>query len=316
MFFLLVVSASVGIVVYLFVRERMQSSVQGRAPTLEEIPFDGEKALESVKVLCDLGPRPSGSSAMQQQQELLIDHFEKLGAGVRRQPFRARHPRDGTTVDLANLIIEWHPNRTERILLCAHYDTRPFPDRDRKNPSGRFVGANDGASGVAVLMELGRHMVGLEGPVGVDFVLFDGEEFVFSERDRYFLGSEHFAQEYVASPRPFKYSKAVLLDMVGDADLQIYKERNSLTTRESRALVDAVWSTARRLGVREFIPRARHLIRDDHLALRDIARIPACDIIDFDYPAWHTEDDLPAHCSSLSLAKVGWVVLEWLKGSP
>ena len=95
---------------------------------------------------------------MQQQQELLKAHFEKLGGRVTLQEFDARHPLDGSSVPLANLIVEWHPERKERILLCCHYDTRPFPDEDPVNPRGVFVGANDGASGTALLMRAGpRH---------------------------------------------------------------------------------------------------------------------------------------------------------------
>jgi len=103
------------------------------------------------------------------------------------------------------------------------------------------------------------------------------------------------------------------LDMVGDADLQIYQERQSVAWRDTRPLVNEIWATAARLGVDEFVPRARHVVRDDHMALRNTAKIPTCDIIDFDYPAWHTEADTPRRCSGSSLAKVGWVVYEWLK---
>ncbi|MBI3463482.1 MAG: M28 family peptidase, partial [Planctomycetes bacterium] len=219
----------------------------------------------------------------------------------------------GAPLPMANLIVEWHPERNERILLCAHYDTRPFPDRDPVDPRGLFVGANDGGSGTAVLMELGREMPKLAGRYGVDFVLFDGEELIYSDRDRYFLGSEYFAQSYVSDPPPHRYRWGVLLDMVGDADLQIYQERNSMSWPETRRLVNEIWTTARRLGVREFIFRPEHEIRDDHLALNNIAKIPTCDIIDFDYPHWHTRGDTPERCSALSLAKVGWVLQEWLR---
>ena len=231
------------------------------------------------------------------------------------------HPQTGERTTLANLIITWHPERKERILLAAHYDTRPFPDRDEKNPRGLFVGANDGASGVAVLCELGRQMPKLESRYGVDFVLFDGEELIYTDRDDYFLGSKHFAKEYVANPQGHRYTQGALLDMVGDASLQIYYEQNSITWANTRPVVQSIWKTARRLGVSEFIPRIGHLVRDDHLAIHDDAGIPMCDIIDFDYPHpaakrsyWHTTDDVPANCSALSLAKVGWVVSEWLKG--
>ncbi len=280
-------------------------------------PLDATRAYAYLQTISALGPRPSGSAAMQRQQKILEAHFTQLGGKVTRQEFEARHPLTRERVKLANLIVEWHPDRKERVLLCCHYDTRPLPDRDA-NPKARregtFVGANDGGSGVAVLMELARLMPELDSKYGVDFVLFDGEELVYVEpRDKYFLGSEHFATDYANNPPEHKYVWGVLLDMVGDADLQIYLEANSYRWRESRPMLQGIWSTAARLGVREFVPRVRHEVNDDHLQLRNIAKIPSCDIIDFDYPYWHTENDIARHCSGASLAKVGWVVYEWLR---
>lgn len=281
--------------------------------TLDDIPFDGATAYEYLKQICALGPRPSGSEGMRAQQKLLVDHFEKLGGKVTLERFRYRHPREGTPVEMANVVVQWHPEREERILVCAHYDTRPFPDQDRRNPRGTFIGANDGASGVALLMQLGKEMSELKGPIGVDFALFDGEEFVFDDNDPYFIGSEWFARQYVANKPPYRYRAAVLVDMIGDADLQLPQEINSIRWPDTRPIVDDIWRTAQRLGVREFIARPGVEVRDDHLKLRQFGKIPAIDIIDFDYPYWHTEADTPERCSPLSLAKVGWVLSEWLK---
>ena len=283
-------------------------------------PVDARRSFRYLEAVCAIGPRPSGSQGMRAQQKLLVDHFERLGGQTHLQAFQTRHPQDGSAVEMANLVVAFHPERNSRILLCAHYDTRPFPDRDPRRPRGRFLGANDGGSGVAVLMELAHHVAELEAPFGIDFVLFDGEEFVFEERQgTYFLGSEYFARQYVAAPPTHRYRSAVLLDMVGDAQLQLFQERNSVSWPDSRPLVDEIWGTAKKMGVTEFIARPKHEIRDDHLALHDIARIPACDIIDFDYPRsssasfWHTEADTPDKCSGESLAKVGAVLLEWLR---
>jgi hypothetical protein len=216
---------------------------------------------------------------------------------------------------MANLIVEWHPERRERILLCTHYDTRPFSSQDRRNPRGTFIGANDGASGTALLMELGHQMAALNGKLGVDFVFFDGEEFVFEEgRDPYFIGSEYFATAYVNDrARPYHYASAVLVDMIADADLQIYPDNQTLSWSDSRPLVDAIWGIARRLGVTEFVVDRSYNVLDDHVKLHEIARIPSCDVIDFNYRAWHTQADTPENCSALSMAKVGWVIHEWLK---
>ena len=138
-------------------------------------------------------------------------------------------------------------------------------------------------------------------------MLFDGEELVYVEgRDPYFLGSTWFAQQYAAKPPEHKYRWGVLLDMVGDADLQIYQEQHSVTWRNTRPLVNEIWATAKRLGVNEFIPRVGYYVLDDHLPLRNIAKIPTCDIIDFDYPAWHTEGGYAAAVLRL-VAGEGWV---------
>jgi hypothetical protein len=282
---------------------------------LDDIPFNGARAYESLKQLCAIGPRPSGSAGMEKQQKLLAEHFQKLGGQVEFQRFRVRHPRDGSAVPMANIIVRWHPESTSRILLCAHYDTRPYPSLDRENPLGTFIGANDGASGVAILMELARDMPTLKSKYGIDFLLLDGEEFVFSEQDRYFIGSEYFARDYVKNRPKHRYRWGVLLDMVGDADLQIYQEHSSLSWRDTRPLVEDVWATAARLGVREFIPKRMHEVNDDHVMLHDLGRIPCIDVIDFDYPPWHTQGDTPERCSPLSLAKVGWVIEEWLKNA-
>lgn len=311
--YLAAVVAAAGLLIGYAVWRESVAEAGPRQLALKDIPFDGAQAYEYLQQICDLGPRISGTAGMQAQQALLVKHFEQFGAETELQKFKARHPRDGSAVPMANLIVRWRPDRTERILLCAHYDTRPFPDRDLTDPQGVFLGANDGASGVALLMELARHMPELGGELGIDFVLFDGEELVYGENDEYCLGSTYFARDYVAHPDRGAYRWAVLLDMVADADLRILQEVNSLGWSESRPLIEAIWSTARKLGVREFVARRGHDLRDDHLPLHDIAGLAACDIIDFDYPAWHTRGDTPERCSALSLAKVGWVVHEWLK---
>jgi hypothetical protein len=280
---------------------------------LENIPFPGAQAYEDLKQLCAIGRRPSGSPGMQAQQKLLEEHFRKLGAQIEWQRFSMPDPRDGQPVPLANLIVHWHPQSEKRILLCTHYDTLPYPLRDPVDTHGVFLGANDGTSGTAVLMELGRAIPQMKCKYGVDFALLDAEEYMFHEQGEFFVGAKYFAQRYRQTPPSYRYRWGVLLDMVGDADLQIYEELNSLRWRDTRPLVMDIWNTARRLGVREFIPRPKHEISDDHLPLHDVAGIPTCDIIDFDYPYWHTQGDTPEHCSALSLAKVGWVLAQWLK---
>ncbi|MBN1908449.1 MAG: M28 family peptidase [Pirellulales bacterium] len=308
-----VIAVAAGLVGWDYGRRNQAEAVVSRLQ-LKDIPFNGARAYEYLKQICQIGPRRSGSEGMAKQQKLLKEHFEKLGATVRLQKFTAPDPRNGQPVAMANLIVHWKPERTERILLCTHYDTLPYPLMDRHNPRGRFVGANDGGSGVALLMELGNEMAKLDCKYGIDFVFFDAEEYIFNQYYHpFFLGSTHFARDYKKNPPKYRYRCGILLDMIGDADLQLFQEQYSAWWSDTRPLVRDIWSTAGRLGVREFIARPKHEVRDDHVPLHDIAQIPTIDIIDFDYPPWHTQGDTVDKCSALSLAKVGWVLREWLK---
>jgi len=287
------------------------------AGAAEPPAFSGDRAMSHLEAICALGPRPSGSPAMARQRALLAAHFRAAGATVVGQAFEIRDRRTGEQVHVENLVVTWHPDRPDRVLLGAHYDTRPFPDRDPSQPRGVFVGANDGASGVALLMELAAAMPSLGGPLGVDFVLFDAEEYVFGPRDPYCVGSTFFAKQHAADRRSGRlahdYRCGVIVDMVADRELAIWQELNSVDWPDTRPVVDGIWGVARRLGVRQFVPRPRHRVEDDHVPLRMIAGIPTCDIIDFDYPAWHTTDDTPERCAAESLDAVGRVLLAWLR---
>jgi len=288
-------------------------------------PFSASRAEQYLAEIVAIGPRQSGSTGMAKQQQLLLAFFSKQGGAAELQKFPARDPLTGKTLELANLIVRFRPQATKRYLLCAHYDTRPYPDEDKKNPRGLFVGANDGGSGVAALMEMSHHLSTLPESIGVDFVLFDGEELVYdSQRDPYFLGSTHFARTYAQQQQElsgaFKpYEAGVLLDMIGDRELQIFYEQNSWNY--ARKVTLEIWGTAERLGIRAFQPRIRHTVRDDHLPLNEIARIPTTDLIDFDYPRpgfrqqsyWHTTADTIDKCSGHSLVSVIYVLHTWLK---
>lgn len=287
-----------------------QPAANGAAPQL-----DVGRAFGYLTRVCNIGPRVSGTSGMTRQQRMIAQHFADHGAKVRYQSFDAPHPLSGRPVRLENMIISWHPEAKRRVLLACHYDTRPFPDEDRANPRGRFIGANDGASGVALLMELAHHMKQIEFPYGVDFVFFDAEELIYIERGQqfgeFFVGSTHFAREYKQNPPGYEYVCGVLVDMVGDRQLELYMEKNSL--KLAPEVTRSIWRTAGRLGVKEFVAEEKHEISDDHIPLNEIAGIPTCDIIDFDYPWWHTTQDVPARCAGQSLVQVGRVLLEWLQ---
>lgn len=278
---------------------------------------DFRRAHDYLVQVCRIGTRVSGSAGMEKQQKLIAEHFIKFKVSPQFQTFDATHPLSGTPVRMTNLIVSWQPAAKERVLLACHYDTRPLPDRDpipRLAQSGVFLGANDGASGVALFMEMAHHMHLLKPTFGIDFVFFDGEELVYGNQGDYFLGSEHFAKTYRDAPPAHRYVYGVVVDMIADRNLNILMEVNSL--RYAPDLTESIWNTAKQLGVRDFIAKRGHEVRDDHLPLNEIARIPTCDIIDFDYPHWHTTRDTASACSGESLAKVARVLLTWLQNVP
>jgi hypothetical protein len=282
------------------------------------VDFDAARAMKYLETICKIGPRISGSDGMKKQQELLRKHFETLGGEVKLQPFTARQKSRQTPVEMANLIVSWFPDRPRRVIICSHYDTRPIADQepDRRNWTRDFLSANDGGSGVALLMELAHAMKDLKTNVGVDFVFFDGEEYIFDpgnelhEGDRYFFGSEHFARTYRASKGKQRYLAAVLLDMIGGKDASFPIEQNSWM--KAGPLVQALWTVARDQRCPAFQWQQGPNVRDDHLALND-AGIPAVDIIDFNYAHWHRLSDLPENCSGASLEQVARVLLAWLR---
>jgi glutaminyl-peptide cyclotransferase len=281
-------------------------------------PIDGKRAYDYLKKICEIGPRTAGSDANTRQREMVKAHFTKMGAQVREQPFQTQDPQTGQALTLVNLIGAWHPDRTERIVIGAHYDTRPHPDEE-DDPVRRampFLGANDGASGVALEMEIAHHLDKLDTRWGVDLVLFDGEELVYGNSPtvgEYFLGSIEFAQRYAdqvdAGRIKYRYVGGIVLDMVGGRNLQIKVEPNS--RRFAPELVNQVWRVAGALKAKSFKNQMGREVRDDHLPLND-KNIPTIDLIDFDYPYWHRADDLPKNCSAESLEEVGRVVTTWL----
>jgi len=277
--------------------------------------FDAGRALGYLKEICKIGPRISGTEGMKRQQELLAKHFEAQGGKVEFQRFSAQQKSKNQPTPMANLIVSWHPDRRRRVILSSHYDTRPIADqeKDRNKWHEEFVSANDGGSGVALLMELAHHMKDLQTEVGVDFVLFDGEEYIFNpalDGDLYFFGSEHFAKLYRQGRSKNRYVAAVLLDMIGGKTARFPIEQNSWF--EAGALVQELWKIAAEKKCTAFVDEAGQGVRDDHLALNR-AGIPAVDIIDFTYPHWHRLSDLPENCSAESLSQVARVLVAWLQ---
>jgi hypothetical protein len=277
------------------------------------VAFDGKRAMGYLKDICAIGPRLSGTAGMRKQQELIRKHFEALGATVTDQTFKAKQISRKNPVEMTNLVVSWHPERKRRVILCSHYDTRPIADQEPDPRKWRetFLSANDGGSGVAFLMELGNHMKTLDTKVGVDFVFFDGEEYIFEPKgDDYFFGSKHFASAWKKQKARPDYAAAILLDMIGGKDARFPAEGNSF--RRAKALVREVWGIARELKSPMFPNKIGETVLDDHLALLGVG-IPAIDIIDFSYPHWHRLSDTPENCSAESLTGVARVLVTWLQ---
>lgn len=283
-----------------------------RPEAVKPAAFDAKRAMGYLEAICKIGPRISGTEGMKKQQELLADHFDKLGGKIEWQKFTARQVSQREPVDMANLIVRWRPELERRIILCAHYDTRPLADQEADTRKWRqaFLSANDGGSGVAMLMELAHAMKDLKTPLGVDFVFFDGEEYIHREGDRYFFGSRHFADMWRKAGRKPNYKAAILLDMIGGKQAVFPIEGNSWFL--AAPVVLELWNVAEELKVAAFQKRQGIAIEDDHLALNR-AGIPAIDIIDFSYPHWHKLTDVPANCSAESLEQVARVVSVWMQ---
>ena len=276
--------------------------------------FNSERAFSFLEQQCAFGPRNPGSPGYYQCQTFLIEQLKATADTVLLQTFRFTNPLSGEEHIMTNLIGRYNPQAEKHVLLGAHWDTRPWADRD-PDPARRMepiLGANDGASGVAVLLELAQLMQERKPTLGVDLVFFDGEDMGLSGDPRSFArGSLAFARD-LPIPRP---DEAIIVDMIGDADLSIPVERNSL--EQNPGLVRELWGLARELGLTAFENRAGVAIFDDHIPLWEEAGIPAVDLIDFFYPNrymnfWHTHQDLPRNCSPASLGQVGTLLTYYI----
>lgn len=269
-------------------------------------PFDGKNAYDYLVQQTNFGPRNPNSEGHRQCLRFLENELKKFADKVVVQSFT--HQGYDESLRLSNIFAQFKPELQKRILLIAHWDTRPRSDED-PNPENKqkpVLGANDGASGVAVLLELARIFKNNPPPIGVDILLTDGEDYGNSEKDGnndlYFLGAKHFARSKSPSYNP---QFGILLDMVGDRDLQLPLEQHSM--RFAPQILGLVWSTAEEHGVTQFINVPGSLVSDDHLAINE-SGIPTIDIIDLEYPHWHTQQDTPDKCSAESLEAVGKVL--------
>jgi len=279
--------------------------------------FSGKSAYAFLKAQTDFGPRVPNSKAHQACLNYLQSEMAKYADAVNLQPFTHKG-YDGTQLRMTNIISSFNLNAKTRILLLAHWDSRPRADqeKDTKKRNQPVLGANDGASGVAVLMEIARLLKTSQPKIGVDMLFTDGEDYgKEGDNENYLLGARHFAKNL---PTGFLPVFGILLDMVGDAQLKIMKERYSV--KYAPDVVNLIWSTARQLGIQQFSDEFQGWVTDDHLPLNEVG-IKTIDLIDFDYPDetnrfWHTTQDTPDKCSPESLEAVGSVLIEVIYNYP
>lgn len=262
--------------------------------------FQGSRAFKDVEYQVALGPRTPGSQGQQQLIQWVKDELSKSGweASIQDVTFNGH--------DIKNIIGKRQKTSSQNIpwiILGAHYDTRMRADRDSDSQKAQLPvpGANDGASGVAVILELGR-VVPKDFPVNLWLLFFDAEDNGHIDGWDWSQGSRAFVKDLVTKP-----DVAIIVDMIGDANLNIYLEGNS-----TRRINEEIWAQAAELGYKEFIPIVNYYITDDHTPFLEQG-IPAVDIIDIDYPYWHTSADTPDKVSAKSLEIVGKTLISWLK---
>lgn len=262
------------------------------ARTPKAVAFDGSRAYEWVRRQVAFGPRTPGSAAHDSCFALLVETLRKNADAVETDSFHYYSPELNKDLRLMNVMARFRPNDKRRVLLAAHWDSRPWADRDpdstRRNQP--ILGANDGGSGVAVLMTLAEQLHRHAPAIGVDLALFDGEDLGTDTNPAgFFRGSRRYLEWRATEPAPLF---VVVIDMVGRKDAAFYWEGNSYNRASNIVLL--LWNRAKDMGLRQFRNGVKFTIADDHIPFLE-ADIPAIDVIDFDFPAWHThKDDLTA----------------------
>jgi len=276
--------------------------------------FDGNNAYQYLIEQCNFGPRNPGSKGHENFSIFLEEYLSKMTKNILVQDFDYLEHITGKERRGKNIIAQFNIEAENRLLIGAHWDTRALSDEDL-NEDNRLLpilGANDGASGTSVLMELAKIFSLNNPPIGIDLVFFDAEDVGISGKPKtYAMGSEYFSKNLPIK----KPDNAIIVDMVGDKYLQIPIERFSYQTNPK--LVKEIWGLADELNLSAFEYRIGFEIYDDHVPLWENAQIPAIDIIDFDYPNlfsnhWHTQNDIPENCSPQSLQQVGTLLLNYV----
>lgn len=280
-----------------------------------EQEFAGAQAMSYVEDQMAFGPRVPNSEGHRRTGDWILERLRTTADSVWEQPF-VHVTDDGDTLRLRNLCGKFRPEQAERVLYVAHWDTRPRADRSANLGAQRLPvpGANDGASGVAVLLAIADALALLPPVYGVDLLFVDGEDYGdFGAAEDVLIGSRYYAEHLDPEvPNPLF---AVVWDMVGDSDLTIYQEYNSL--RGAPEVVQRVWAQAEGLGYGRIFRQERgRMITDDHVPLLEVG-IRAIDVIDLDYGPnngyWHTLEDTVDKLSVESLQAVGDVALALLR---
>ncbi len=289
--------------------------------------FSADSAYAYCEKQCSFGPRTMNSEAHEQCGEWIAGKFEEFGMTVTRQQ-ATLNGYDGTPLKATNIIASYRPEQADRILLCAHWDTRPWADNDPDSANWRkpVMGANDGASGIAVMLEIARLLAAdmAKLAVGVDFVCFDAEDWgvprwsdVPDNGDSFALG----AQYWSVNPHKdgYKARYGILLDMVGGQGSQFWREGMSM--QYAPDLVKKVWAAAKTVGYGSlFVDKDGAMVTDDHVPVNEKAKIPTIDIIAF-YPdcrestfgpTWHTVNDTMENIDKSTLGAVGQTVIQVL----
>lgn len=272
--------------------------------------FDGPSAFEYIRAQVAFGPRVPGTRAHERMANWLDSLLRARADTVVVQSWKhVTAARD--TLPLRNFIARFNVTAPKRLLLLAHWDSRPVSDSPlSRDSSHAVIGANDGGSGVALLLGVADVLKRTPPAIGVDLLFVDGEDYgdFTKNPNDVLIGSRYYGAHQLPGERPLY---AVLFDLIADKDLQIYQEGNSLVGAPE--VVELVWDTAKKLGYAGyFIATPKHTLIDDHLELQK-AGIRAIDVVDFDYPSWHTQYDTIEKVSPASLQVVGDVAVQLIR---
>ncbi len=299
--------------------ERKKDKREKPAAGIECPEFSADSAFQYVKRQTDFGPRVPNTEAHANCAAFLVAELGRFCDTVEIERFDVK-AYDGTVLHSQNIIGRFAPENERRIILASHWDSRPFADHDQNeaNREKPIDGANDGASGVGVLLEVARQLAARNPKIGIDIIFFDAEDYgtpssVDLPGDWWGLGSQHWARQAAATGYNAEFG--ILLDMVGASDATFYHE--SFSAYYANDIVSKVWGTANKLGYGQyFINESAHPITDDHLYVNKYANIKMIDIIHQDkksgtgFPrVWHTLDDNISNIDKNTLSVVGTTLL-------